>query len=722
MVARSDRRRESEQAAPSAQRPAASQSLRRCPPSRPIPACPPRPTCPHLPTLFLLIASATVGFAFFLMELVWYRLLGAAARRLGLHLRPRPRGRARRHRRRRPALLAGRRATGPRRSPASPRRCLLEAAAVAATFALGDRVALLALALLPLGAAGFAATIAGWTLVTAIVVLPPAFVAGYQFPLLIALFGRGRDARPRRRPRLRGQHRRRDRRLARRRLRPAAVAVGARRVAARGGRARRARRRRGGRSTSMHAARAKPPETSCGSAALRSPVALALAVVTLLLLTAAGPTAVWRHSGIGAGRAPRDVFSSPNQLRAWEQRRAPRDRLGGRRRREQRRAGRRADRLRLHRQRQGRRQRARRRRHAGDARPARRAAASAAAARAGHRPRHRQHAPAGWARSRRWSASTSSSSSRWSLDVARACAPVNHDVLHNPKVHVTIGDARETLLTTPRRYDVIASEPSNPFRAGIASLFTLEYYRAAQRAADRRRRVRAVGAGLRDRRADAAHHLRDAGRGVSAGRDVADQPRRPRAARDDAAARLQRRGAARAHRRGAVQDARSPNAWRAVDIDGVLAHYVATDARGARVRRARRASRSTPTIATSSSSAWRGRSAAPASSLRRRAPRARARRWARRVRRSTPTPASRGRPSTPPGRTSSAGTSPPSDAARCRRTSSRARRRCGATTRPATSRARASCGDSRSEPPRDPSSWRWRPTSKRKRARTRRCR
>src|SRR5262249_44204800 len=41
------------------------------------------------------------------------------------------------------------------------------------------------------------------------------------------------------------------------------------------------------------------------------------------------------------------------------------------------------------------------------------------------------------------------------------------------------GDAREMLLTTRDRYDVIASEPSNPFRAGIASLFTVEYYRAA---------------------------------------------------------------------------------------------------------------------------------------------------------------------------------------------------------------------------------------------------
>jgi hypothetical protein len=55
---------------------------------------------------------------------------------------------------------------------------------------------------------------------------------------------------------------------------------------------------------------------------------------------------------------------------------------------------------------------------------------------------------------------------------------VNQDVMHNPKVHVTIGDAREVLLTTPRRYDIVFSEPSNPYRAGIASLFTREYYEA----------------------------------------------------------------------------------------------------------------------------------------------------------------------------------------------------------------------------------------------------
>ncbi|HEV8631882.1 MAG TPA: fused MFS/spermidine synthase, partial [Thermoanaerobaculia bacterium] len=63
--------------------------------------------------------------------------------------------------------------------------------------------------------------------------------------------------------------------------------------------------------------------------------------------------------------------------------------------------------------------------------------------------------------------------------VARDCAPTNHEVLTDPRVHLTIGDGREMLLTSDRRWDVIFSEPSNPYRAGIASLFTTEFYRAA---------------------------------------------------------------------------------------------------------------------------------------------------------------------------------------------------------------------------------------------------
>jgi SAM-dependent methyltransferase len=66
------------------------------------------------------------------------------------------------------------------------------------------------------------------------------------------------------------------------------------------------------------------------------------------------------------------------------------------------------------------------------------------------------------------------------LGVARDCAPVNRGVLANTKVHITIGDARELLLTTRRKYDLVFSEPSNPYRAGISSLFTQDFYRAVK--------------------------------------------------------------------------------------------------------------------------------------------------------------------------------------------------------------------------------------------------
>ncbi len=52
--------------------------------------------------------------------------------------------------------------------------------------------------------------------------------------------------------------------------------------------------------------------------------------------------------------------------------------------------------------------------------------------------------------------------------------------MRNSKVHVTIGDARELLLTTTEQDHVIASEPSNPYRAGVASLFTREYDEGAR--------------------------------------------------------------------------------------------------------------------------------------------------------------------------------------------------------------------------------------------------
>jgi hypothetical protein len=64
--------------------------------------------------------------------------------------------------------------------------------------------------------------------------------------------------------------------------------------------------------------------------------------------------------------------------------------------------------------------------------------------------------------------------------VGERCAAVNHDALQNPKLRLLFGDAREILLTIPARYDIVFSEPSNPYRAGVASLFTKEYYAAVR--------------------------------------------------------------------------------------------------------------------------------------------------------------------------------------------------------------------------------------------------
>jgi spermidine synthase len=57
---------------------------------------------------------------------------------------------------------------------------------------------------------------------------------------------------------------------------------------------------------------------------------------------------------------------------------------------------------------------------------------------------------------------------------------LGRDVLKDPRLHIIYDDARNFLLTTREKYDLIISEPSNPWIAGIATLFTDEYYAAAR--------------------------------------------------------------------------------------------------------------------------------------------------------------------------------------------------------------------------------------------------
>ena len=431
---------------------------------RDLPDLPAQPDLPELP-IFVLLASATVGFAFFLLELIWYRLLapllGGSVFTFGLVLA---------------CALAGIGIGGMLYALVSSDRpaslsgfaasCLLEAVAVAATFALGDRLGVLSLALLPLRSAGFPATVAGWTIVTSIVVLPPALVAGYQFPLLIALFGTGRERV--------GSH--------------VGFAYAANTFGAIVG--------------SLAGGFGLLPWLSAPNAWRLVAVVLALlglaavgierrrrmtaalahvaiAVLTLALLAAPGPTAFWRHSGIGAGRAPADVVSSPNRLREWST------------------AIRRAivwdadgveSSVALLREESG---------YAfivngksdGSARldAGTQVMLGLLGALRHPNPRRSLVIGLGTGSTAGWLADIPSMErvdvvelEPVVLNVARACAAVNRNAMANPKVRVTIGDAREALLTGREGYDVIASEPSNPYRAGIASLFTEEYYRAAR--------------------------------------------------------------------------------------------------------------------------------------------------------------------------------------------------------------------------------------------------
>lgn len=63
--------------------------------------------------------------------------------------------------------------------------------------------------------------------------------------------------------------------------------------------------------------------------------------------------------------------------------------------------------------------------------------------------------------------------------VARAerwFAPFNHDALQDPRLELVIDDGRHYLNVTHRRFQVVISEPSNPWLSGPARLFTREFF------------------------------------------------------------------------------------------------------------------------------------------------------------------------------------------------------------------------------------------------------
>jgi len=63
---------------------------------------------------------------------------------------------------------------------------------------------------------------------------------------------------------------------------------------------------------------------------------------------------------------------------------------------------------------------------------------------------------------------------------ARFFESANRGVLRDPRIRLRFADARQVLAAPGEPYDIITSEPSNPWIAGIASLYTREAFEAAR--------------------------------------------------------------------------------------------------------------------------------------------------------------------------------------------------------------------------------------------------
>jgi hypothetical protein len=75
------------------------------------------------------------------------------------------------------------------------------------------------------------------------------------------------------------------------------------------------------------------------------------------------------------------------------------------------------------------------------------------------------------------------------ITIAENCEPVirasklfdewNHNILADPRTKLWREDARTVLKLSPQHYDVIIGQPSNPWTAGIGSVFSREFYQLA---------------------------------------------------------------------------------------------------------------------------------------------------------------------------------------------------------------------------------------------------
>ncbi|QPJ66830.1 MAG: tetratricopeptide repeat protein [Candidatus Nitrohelix vancouverensis] len=66
------------------------------------------------------------------------------------------------------------------------------------------------------------------------------------------------------------------------------------------------------------------------------------------------------------------------------------------------------------------------------------------------------------------------------IEGSRFFDPFNHQALDDPRVNLIVEDGRNHIALTDKKYDVIISEPSNPWISGVGALFTKDFFELAQ--------------------------------------------------------------------------------------------------------------------------------------------------------------------------------------------------------------------------------------------------
>jgi spermidine synthase len=418
---------------------------------------------------FIYIASGITGFTFFLCELVWFRMLaplvGSSVYGFGLILALALAGigvggllyRL---------LIARRSSSVSLGSFAVLSAC--QAILIGVPWALGDRIAVLAIDLSHSGAPGLMGQLQDWTMVTSVLVVGPALIAGVQFPMLVALLGEGTaDA---------GRHTG---------LAYAANTVGAITGSLAGGFVLLPALTATGcwrlacfliLGMSAAAVMVAPSTTRL----LKFGVTTLLAIAVALITVPEGPTPVWRHQAIGYGRVEALPKAMGDRLNRFHMvRRSVPFEFDGREASVAIAASDIGWGLSVNGKSDG--------SAFGDANT--QVMLGVLPALLHPQPKTAFVVGLGTGSTAGWLADLPGITR---VDVAELepgmvqlardyFAPVNRHVMDNPKVHLIVGDAREALVVNGPRYDVIASEPSNPYRAGVTTVFTREFYEAVKR-------------------------------------------------------------------------------------------------------------------------------------------------------------------------------------------------------------------------------------------------